>query len=221
MAFNGFSPAERSFLAGQRLGRLATVSPTGIVGNAPVTFFVRSDDTVDIGGNRMGETKKFRNVAAGSRVAFVVDDLTAGRRLAPALPGDQGHRRGAVRRRAAGQRLLPRGDQDPPGLGALVRTGQSAVVGRVEVGRPCSSLQWPGSRFPQACPRVGGHVVEREARRAPGRGLSRRRCVRRRTAARRMAGRRVAAHRRRRAGGPFAGHSGCVGIGGHLCRATG
>jgi len=43
-----------------------------------VTFFLRSDDTVDIGGNRMGETKKFRNVAAGSRVAFVVDDLKPG-----------------------------------------------------------------------------------------------------------------------------------------------
>ena len=73
MAFTGFSPAERSFLAGQRLGRLATVSPGGVVGNAPVTFFLRTDDTVDIGGNRMGETKKFRNVRDGSRVAFVVD----------------------------------------------------------------------------------------------------------------------------------------------------
>jgi pyridoxamine 5'-phosphate oxidase family protein len=78
MTFNGFSPTERAFLAGQRLGRLATVSPTGVVGNAPVTFFVRTDDTVDIGGHRMGETRKFRNVAAGSRVAFVVDDLRPG-----------------------------------------------------------------------------------------------------------------------------------------------
>ncbi len=78
MPFNGFSSAERSYLAGQRLGRLATVSPTGVVGNAPVSFFVRSDDTVDIGGQRMGATKKFRNVVAGSRVAFVVDDLAAG-----------------------------------------------------------------------------------------------------------------------------------------------
>jgi pyridoxamine 5'-phosphate oxidase family protein len=73
--FNGFSPAERHFLAGQRLGRLATVSPSGIVGNAPVTYFLRADDTVDIGGNRMGLTKKFRNVSQGSRVAFVVDDV--------------------------------------------------------------------------------------------------------------------------------------------------
>ena len=122
MAFSGFSPAERAFLTGQRLGRLATVSPTGVVGNAPVTFFVRSDDTVDIGGNRMGETKKFRNVAAGSRVAFVVDDLAPGggwkpryleiRGIAEALP-DVG---------ATSQWLFPSGDQDPSGLGAVVRT---------------------------------------------------------------------------------------------------
>jgi pyridoxamine 5'-phosphate oxidase family protein len=49
-----------------------------VVGNAPVAFFLRSDDTLDIGGQRMGQTKKFRNVAAGCRVAFVVDDLAPG-----------------------------------------------------------------------------------------------------------------------------------------------
>ena len=73
MAFNGFTRAERAWLASQRLGRLATVAPDGVVGNAPVTYFVRADDTIDIGGMRMGATKKFRNVRAGSRVAFVVD----------------------------------------------------------------------------------------------------------------------------------------------------
>ena len=80
MAFNGFSVEERAWLASQKLGRLATVSPDGVVGNAPVTYFVRADDTIDIGGMRMGVTKKFRNVQAGSRVAFVVDvvDTTNG-----------------------------------------------------------------------------------------------------------------------------------------------
>ena len=73
MVMRPFSPDERAWLASQRLGRLATVSPDGVVGNAPVTYFVRSDDTIDIGGMRMGATKKFRNVQAGSRVAFVVD----------------------------------------------------------------------------------------------------------------------------------------------------
>ena len=73
MAFEGFSAEERAWLASQRLGRLATVSPEGVVGNAPVTYFVRADDTIDIGGMRMGQTKKFKNVRQGSRVAFVVD----------------------------------------------------------------------------------------------------------------------------------------------------
>ena len=80
MAFSGFSAEERAWLASQELGRLATVSPSGVVGNAPVTYFVRSDDTIDIGGMHMGDTRKFRNVQAGSRVAFVVDtvDTTQG-----------------------------------------------------------------------------------------------------------------------------------------------
>ncbi|HEY3723017.1 MAG TPA: PPOX class F420-dependent oxidoreductase [Acidimicrobiia bacterium] len=73
MAFDRFTAEERAWLASQRLGRLATVSPEGVVGNAPVTFFVRADDTIDIGGMHMGDTKKFRNVRDGSRVAFVVD----------------------------------------------------------------------------------------------------------------------------------------------------
>ena len=38
-----------------------------------MTFFPRADDTIDIGGIRMVATKKFRNVEAGPRVAFVVD----------------------------------------------------------------------------------------------------------------------------------------------------
>jgi len=80
MVMRRFSVDERAWLASQRLGRLATVSPDGVVGNAPVTYFVRGDDAIDIGGMRMGATRKFRNVQAGSRVAFVVDvvDTSAG-----------------------------------------------------------------------------------------------------------------------------------------------
>jgi len=59
LAFNGFSADERAWLASQRLGRLAT---HGTVGNAPVTYFVRADDTVGIGAMRMGATTKFGNV---------------------------------------------------------------------------------------------------------------------------------------------------------------
>jgi pyridoxamine 5'-phosphate oxidase family protein len=73
VAFRSFTPEERAWLARNRLGRLATVAPDGVVGNAPVTYFIRGDDTIEIGGMRMGMTKKFRNVQAGSRVALVVD----------------------------------------------------------------------------------------------------------------------------------------------------
>jgi pyridoxamine 5'-phosphate oxidase family protein len=80
MTFPGFTAEQRAWLISQKLGRLATVSPSGVVGNAPVTFFVNADDSVVIGGHRMGQTKKFANVKAGSRVAFVVDtvDTTSG-----------------------------------------------------------------------------------------------------------------------------------------------
>ena len=67
-----------------------------MVGNAPVTYFVRADDTIDIGGMRMGATKKFRNVQAGSRVAFVVDIVDTSEGLAPDLPRDPRHRRSAA-----------------------------------------------------------------------------------------------------------------------------
>ena len=80
MVMRPFSPDERAWLASRPSRWLATVSPDGVIGNAPVTYFVRSDDTIDIGGMRMGATRKFRNVQAGSRVAFVVDtvDTSAG-----------------------------------------------------------------------------------------------------------------------------------------------
>jgi len=49
---------------------LATGSPDGVVGNAPVTFFLRADATVEIGGSRMGGTRTFTVFAArGSKMA--------------------------------------------------------------------------------------------------------------------------------------------------------
>lgn len=73
-----FTPAQRAYLTSQKLGRLATVAPDGQPQNNPVTYVVRADDSVDIGGYRMGATKKFRNVeAGGDKVAFVVDDVVS------------------------------------------------------------------------------------------------------------------------------------------------
>ncbi len=72
------SPAEIAYIRTQPLGRLATVDPKGAPQNSPVGFTY--DDvtgTIDIGGMRMGESRKFRNVAATGKVSFVVDDIAS------------------------------------------------------------------------------------------------------------------------------------------------
>ena len=71
-----FTELELEYLAGQRLGRLATVAPDGFPQNNPVAFFVDAErGTIDIGGHEMGSSRKFRNVQAYPRVSFVVDDI--------------------------------------------------------------------------------------------------------------------------------------------------
>jgi pyridoxamine 5'-phosphate oxidase family protein len=72
-----FTPAERQYLASQRLGRLATVDRNGAPQNNPVAFAVTDDDQIVIGGLRMGGTRKFHNVQQNPNVAFVVDDLAS------------------------------------------------------------------------------------------------------------------------------------------------
>lgn len=73
-----FTEAETAYLKSQPLGRLATVAPDGTVQNSPVGVFLNAElGTIDIGGHRMGGTKKFRNVRSGSKVAVVVDDLVS------------------------------------------------------------------------------------------------------------------------------------------------
>jgi pyridoxamine 5'-phosphate oxidase family protein len=71
-----FTQAELDYLATQRIGRLATVSPDGQVQNNPTNFFLDAGSgAIVIGGGALGGTKKFRNVQQGSTVAFVVDDV--------------------------------------------------------------------------------------------------------------------------------------------------
>ncbi len=70
--------AERDYVAGQILGRLATVRPDGSLQNNPVAFTYDPDrGTVDITGRAMGQTSKFRNVAANGEAALVVDDVAS------------------------------------------------------------------------------------------------------------------------------------------------
>ena len=71
-----FSAPEVAFLASQAVGRLATVHPDGTLQVNPVGFRYNAElDTFDIHGFRISASRKFRNVAANGRAAFVVDDV--------------------------------------------------------------------------------------------------------------------------------------------------
>jgi len=67
-----------AYLSSQRLGRLATVDANGAPQNNPVGFRYNADlGTIDVGGRNMGASRKFRNLAANPKVAFVVDDIAS------------------------------------------------------------------------------------------------------------------------------------------------
>jgi pyridoxamine 5'-phosphate oxidase family protein len=71
-----FTEAELEYLRSQRLGRLATLSPAGLLQNSPVGFQVdEAAGVINIYGRDMGNSRKFHNVAANGKVAFVVDDI--------------------------------------------------------------------------------------------------------------------------------------------------
>ncbi|WP_433567161.1 PPOX class F420-dependent oxidoreductase [Nocardia sp. CA-151230] len=73
-----FTDAELDYLAGQQLGRIATAQLDGTLQVSPVGFrYNDRTDTIDIAGHGMAGSRKFRNVAANGRVAFVVDDLAS------------------------------------------------------------------------------------------------------------------------------------------------
>lgn len=73
-----FTDAELTYLSTQRLGRLATQKPDGTLQNSPVGFrYNRTERTIDIGGFNLEASRKFRNIAANGRVAFVIDDLAS------------------------------------------------------------------------------------------------------------------------------------------------
>lgn len=73
---SNFTTQEIEYLAGQRLGRLATLSASGEPHVVPVGFRYNAElDTIDIGGHNIGKSKKYRDAARDGRVAFVVDDV--------------------------------------------------------------------------------------------------------------------------------------------------
>lgn len=71
-----FTQAEKSYLASQQVGRLATVGADGQPHAVPVVFrYDAAHDTIDIGGPDLPHSKKYRDAQRNGRVAFVVDDF--------------------------------------------------------------------------------------------------------------------------------------------------
>jgi len=75
VAARAFSEAEEAYLRGQRLGRLATVSPRLQPDVAAVSYHF--DGAVfRVGGHYMRDTLKLKNVTRGNAlVALIVDDV--------------------------------------------------------------------------------------------------------------------------------------------------
>jgi pyridoxamine 5'-phosphate oxidase family protein len=73
-----FTPGEIAYLAGQRLGRLATANQSNQPHAVPVAFRYNPDeDTIDVGGHNFTQRKKYRDVQRNPRVAIVIDDLAS------------------------------------------------------------------------------------------------------------------------------------------------
>ena len=71
-----FTDNELDYMAGQRLGRIATVGSDGQPHVVPTSFRYNKDhDAIDVGGLRMGQTKKVRDVRRTGRAAIVIDDV--------------------------------------------------------------------------------------------------------------------------------------------------
>src|SRR5262249_8580175 len=90
-----FTEAELEYLAGQRLGRIATVGSDGQPHVVPTSFRYNAEhDAIDIGGLRMSQTKKLRHVERTGRASIVVDErlppwqprLIGGRGTAAVVP---------------------------------------------------------------------------------------------------------------------------------------
>jgi pyridoxamine 5'-phosphate oxidase family protein len=70
--------AEIEYLAGQQLGRLATIQPDGSPQVKPVGFSYNPElGTIDVTGFGMSGSQKFRNVGRDGRAALVVDDIAS------------------------------------------------------------------------------------------------------------------------------------------------
>jgi pyridoxamine 5'-phosphate oxidase family protein len=73
---SAFTEKELEYLTSQRLGRIGTVGGDGQPHVVPTGFRYNAElDTIDVGGLRMGQTKKVRDVRRSGRATIVVDDV--------------------------------------------------------------------------------------------------------------------------------------------------
>jgi pyridoxamine 5'-phosphate oxidase family protein len=71
-----FTDKELEYFASQRLGRIATVGPDGQPHVVPTSFRYNPDhDCIDVGGLRMSQTKKLRDVQRTGRATILIDDV--------------------------------------------------------------------------------------------------------------------------------------------------
>ena len=73
---SAFTDLEIEYMAGQRLGRIATVGADGQPHVVPTSFRYNAEhDAIDVGGLRMSQTKKTRDVERTGRASIVIDDV--------------------------------------------------------------------------------------------------------------------------------------------------
>src|SRR4051812_29970199 len=102
---SSFTPQEIAYLQSQLLGRLATVGADGDPHVVPVGFRYNPDlDTIDIGGHRIGQSKKYHDIARSGRAAFVVDDLVSVEPWTPRMLAVRGRAEALF---SGGQAIMP------------------------------------------------------------------------------------------------------------------
>src|SRR5207247_2322036 len=77
-SMTALTTAQIEYLAGQRLGRIATAGADGKPPVVPTSFRYNSElGALDVGGLHVATTKKYRDVQANPWAAIVVDDLVS------------------------------------------------------------------------------------------------------------------------------------------------
>jgi len=70
------TPEQTEYLVSQLLGRLATAGADRKPHLVPTSFRYNPDlGTIDVGGHRMEDTKKYRDVQSNGWAAIVIDDM--------------------------------------------------------------------------------------------------------------------------------------------------